>query len=111
MKARTPTPRKRKEGSTGPAVREAEPEVRNTGDGAAGESNGEREDSRRATGGERGLFAEEMVVREVEEATEEEEEEARRMGPNMGRIAKSRSGFESWGCRDVDERQSAWAAQ
>lgn len=49
--------------------------------------------------------------REVEEAAEEEEEEARRMGPNMGRIAKSRSGFESWGCRDVDERQSAWAAQ
>lgn len=55
-----------------------------------------------------------MVVQEVEEAAEEEEEEeeeARRTGPNMGRIAKSRSGFESWGCRDVDEQQSAWAAQ
>lgn len=55
------------------------------------------------------------MVQEVEEAAEEEEEEeeeeARRTGPNMGRIAKSRSGFESWGCRDVDERQSAWAAQ
>jgi len=78
-----------------------------------GESNGEREDSRRATGGERGLLAERVVVREVEEAAEEEEEEeaARRTGSNMGRIAKSRSGFESWGCRDVDERQSAWAAQ
>lgn len=49
------TQTKRREHQTGPAVREAEPEVRNTGDGAAGESNGEREDSRRATGGERGL--------------------------------------------------------
>lgn len=108
------TQTKRREHRTGPAVREAEPEVRNTGDGVTGESNGEREDSRRATGGERGLLAERVMVREVEEAAEEEEEEeeaARRTGSNMGRIAKSRSGFESWGCRDVDERQSAWAAQ
>lgn len=51
------TQTKRREHRTGPAVREAEPEVRNTGDGAAGESNGEREDSRRATGGERGLHS------------------------------------------------------
>ncbi|KOX73951.1 hypothetical protein WN51_14029 [Melipona quadrifasciata] len=29
----------------------------------------------------------------------------------MIKIAESRSGFESPGCRDVDERQSAWAAQ
>lgn len=49
------TQTKRREHQTGPAVREAEPEVRNTGDGAAGESNGEREASRRTTGGERGL--------------------------------------------------------
>ncbi|CAK9826319.1 hypothetical protein ANTRET_LOCUS4184 [Anthophora retusa] len=35
-----------------------------------------------------------------------------RNGPRAtGRIAECCSGFESRGCRDVDERQSAWAAQ
>lgn len=45
-------------------------------------------------------------------ADQEKRQPEKRTGPvHEAGSAESRSGFESRGCRDVDERQSAWAAQ